>query len=170
MFHIKTNNKETMMHSTQAPLIEMRGVSRHYTAGSRTFSALSDVSVDIRAGECVAIVGKSGSGKTTLINLLTGIDSPSEGQIHIAGFPVHGMSQDALTAWRGVNVGVIFQFFQLLPTLTVLENVMLPMDFCAMFDRTQRRPRLVSPRSWASMAGTRNGWASPAIRRARIWR
>jgi len=132
------------MQSTQTPLIEMRGVSRHYTAGTRTFAALSDVSVDIRAGECVAIVGKSGSGKTTLINLLTGIDSPSEGQIHIAGFPVHGMSQDALTAWRGVNVGVIFQFFQLLPTLTVLENVMLPMDFCAMFDRAQRRPRALA--------------------------
>ena len=132
------------MKSHQPALIGLRNVARYYMAGTRRFAALSDVCIDICAGECVAVVGKSGSGKTTLINLLTGIDSPSAGQIDVAGHPVHGMSQDALTAWRGRNVGVIFQFFQLLPTLTVAENVMLPMDFCGTFERGQRRPRAMA--------------------------
>lgn len=125
-------------------LISVKNVGRDYLAGSRQLSVLSKVSIDICAGECVAIVGKSGSGKTTLINLLTGIDSPTTGTIHVAGYPVHSMSQNALTAWRGRNVGVIFQFFQLLPTLTVAENVMLPMDFCASFQRSERRPRAMA--------------------------
>lgn len=129
------------MSTNNAALIGVEDVARFYMSGARRFAALSGVSMTIRAGECVAVVGKSGSGKTTLINLLTGIDSPSAGTIHVAGHPIHSMSQHALTAWRGRNVGVIFQFFQLLPTLTVIENVMLPMDFCGTFERAQRRPR-----------------------------
>ena len=125
-------------------LIALRNVGRDYPSGQGRFAALSSVNIDIGAGECVAIVGKSGSGKTTLINLLTGIDQASCGQIHVAGHPVHHMSQHALTAWRGRNVGVIFQFFQLLPTLTVAENVMLPMDFCATFARSERHPRALA--------------------------
>jgi putative ABC transport system ATP-binding protein len=144
MFHIHANNKEPKMNLNQPALIGLENVSRAYLTGTRRFAALSGVSIEICAGECVAVVGKSGSGKTTLINLLSGIDSPSTGTIHIAGYPVHSMSQDALTAWRGRNVGVIFQFFQLLPTLTVAENVMLPMDFCATFERAQRRPRAIA--------------------------
>lgn len=128
----------------QPALISLSNVGRDYLSGSRRFRALSGVSIDIGSGECVAVVGKSGSGKTTLINLLTGIDSPGSGTIHVAGHPVHSMSQQALTAWRGRNVGVIFQFFQLLPTLTVAENVMLPMDFCATFTRAERRPRAMA--------------------------
>lgn len=132
------------MKSNQRTLIGMENVGRDYLSGPSRFAALSSVSIEICAGECVAVVGKSGSGKTTLINLLTGIDSPSTGTIYVAGHPVHSMSQNSLTAWRGRNVGVIFQFFQLLPTLTVAENVMLPMDFCATFERTQRRPRAMA--------------------------
>ena len=128
----------------QPALIVLDNVSRAYVSGAHRFAALSGVSIDIRAGECVAVVGKSGSGKTTLINLLTGIDSPSSGTINVAGQPVHSMTQAALTAWRGRNVGVIFQFFQLLPTLTIAENVMLPMDFCASFERAERRPRAMA--------------------------
>ncbi len=126
------------------PLIRLRAVSKNYQTGTRSFSALQDLSLNIGHGECVAVVGKSGSGKTTLINLLTGIDSPSAGEIHVAGHAIHHMSQEQLTAWRGRNVGVVFQFFQLLPTLTVLENVMLPMDFCASFAPAQRRPRALA--------------------------
>jgi len=126
------------------PLIRLRGVSKCYESGSRRFTALQGLDLDIGSGECVAVVGKSGSGKTTLINLLTGIDSPSSGEIHVAGQAIHRLSQEQLTAWRGRTVGVVFQFFQLLPTLTVAENVMLPMDFCACFAPAQRRPRALA--------------------------
>ena len=127
-----------------APLIRLRGVSKCYEQGSRQFTALQDLSIDVGRGECVAVVGQSGSGKTTLINLLTGIDSPTAGEVHIAGHAIHRMSQEELAVWRGRNVGVVFQFFQLLPTLTVVENVMLPMDFCGTFDPAQRRPRALA--------------------------
>lgn len=125
-------------------LIRLRGVSKCYESGARRFMALNDLSLDVGHGECIAVVGKSGSGKTTLINLLTGIDSPTAGTIDIAAQAIHQMSQEELTIWRGRNVGIVFQFFQLLPTLTVAENVMLPMDFCATFEPSQRRPRALS--------------------------
>ena len=126
------------------PLVCLREVSKYYESGARRFMALRELSLELNQGECIAVVGKSGSGKTTLINLLTGIDSPTGGEIHIAGHAIHRMSQEELTVWRGRNVGVVFQFFQLLPTLTVAENVMLPMDFCATFAPSQRRPRALA--------------------------
>src|SRR5262249_50602457 len=103
-----------------------------------------DVELDVHAGEFVAIVGKSGSGKSTLLNLLAGIDTPSEGEIHVAGTAVHALGQEQLSAWRGRHVGIVFQFFQLLPTLTVAENVMLPMDFCQRWPAGDRRPRALA--------------------------
>jgi putative ABC transport system ATP-binding protein len=133
-----------MTRTNQAALITLENVGRHYTSGTRRCAALDAVNLQIGAGECVAVVGKSGSGKTTLINLLTGIDAPSIGTIHVGGHPLHSMRQNALTAWRGRNVGIIFQFFQLLPTLTVAENVMLPMDFCGTFARAERRTRALA--------------------------
>ena len=122
-------------------LISLRGVSKWYDTPSGRFVAVKDVDLDVRPGECIAVVGKSGSGKTTLINVITGIDSPSSGQVQVAGAAVHSTSQEQLAVWRGRNVGVIFQFFQLLPTLTVAENVMLPMDFCGTYPSAGRRPR-----------------------------
>jgi putative ABC transport system ATP-binding protein len=122
-------------------LISLRGVSKWFDTPSGRFEALRDVNLDVGKGECIAVVGRSGSGKTTLINLITGIDSPSSGHLSVAGAPVHAMSQEQLAVWRGHNVGVIFQFFQLLPTLTVAENVMLPMDFCATYPARERRER-----------------------------
>jgi putative ABC transport system ATP-binding protein len=124
--------------------IRLRDVSKVYGGEARPFTALRAVTLDIAAGECVAIVGKSGSGKTTLINLLTGIDTPSSGTITIGTHAVHALSQDALAAWRGRHVGIVFQFFQLLPTLTVAENVMLPMDFCDTYPRPARRARALA--------------------------
>ena len=91
--------------------------------------------------EFVAVVGKSGSGKSTLINMITGIDRPSRGQIFVADTAVHTLSEGQMAVWRGKHVGVIFQFFQLLPTLLLVENVMLPMDFCNVYRPTERHTR-----------------------------
>jgi putative ABC transport system ATP-binding protein len=112
------------------PLIVMNSVGKSYETPAGTFVALSGIDIEIDRGDFLAIVGKSGSGKSTLINLLTGIDRASTGSITVSGEPVTGKSESALAAWRGRNVGIVFQFFQLLPTLTIAENVMLPMDLC----------------------------------------
>ncbi len=125
-------------------MIELRGVTKTFTSPAGAFTALAGVDLHVGAGEIVAIVGRSGSGKSTLLNVMTGIDRPSAGQVVVAGTPVHALSGGALAAWRGRTVGIIFQFFQLLPTLTVAENVMLPMDFCNTFPPRQRRARSLS--------------------------
>jgi putative ABC transport system ATP-binding protein len=128
--------------SNPAPaLIQLRAVSKDYPSASGHFSALKSINIDIRGGECVAVVGKSGSGKTTLINVLTGIDSPSTGTLDIDGRSIHQLSQEELAVWRGRSIGIVFQFFQLLPTLTVAENVALPMDFCKTYPAGKRRAR-----------------------------
>jgi putative ABC transport system ATP-binding protein len=129
---------------TISPFIRLRGVSKQYGPADRRFTALDDLSLDIGQSESVAVVGRSGSGKTTLINLLTGIDTPSAGEIVIGGRAIHQMSQEQLAQWRGRNVGIVFQFFQLLPTLTVAENIMLPMDFCNTYPAAQRRTRALA--------------------------
>src|SRR5690349_8443716 len=98
------------------PLIDVRQVVKSYSSPSGSFTALSGVSLQVQAGEFVAVVGKSGSGKSTLINLVAGIDRPTDGAIEIGGMPIHTLSQEQLSIWRGRNVGVVFQFFQLLPT------------------------------------------------------
>lgn len=125
-------------------LISLQQVTKKYATPTGTFTAIKDVSLEVEKGEFVAVVGKSGSGKSTLINVITGIDSPSSGEVFVASTAIHTLNQEQLAIWRGKNVGVIFQFFQLLPTLTVLENVMLPMDFCNMYSTRERRPRAIS--------------------------
>jgi putative ABC transport system ATP-binding protein len=121
-----------------APTIAVRGVSKVYPGG---YAALADIDLEVAGGEFVTVVGRSGSGKTTLLNLLAGIDRPTAGEITIAGTGVHALRGSTLAAFRGRTIGLVFQFFQLLPTLTVAENVMLPMDFCATVASRQRRPR-----------------------------
>jgi putative ABC transport system ATP-binding protein len=122
-------------------LIELKNISKSFETPTGQFTALSEVSLTVKHGEFLAVVGKSGSGKSTLLNMLVGIDRPNSGEVIIAGTPVHTLSQDQLAAWRGQSVGVVFQFFQLLPTLTVIENVMLPMDFCNTYPPRERRSR-----------------------------
>ncbi|MBI5342601.1 MAG: ABC transporter ATP-binding protein [Deltaproteobacteria bacterium] len=129
---------------TAKPLISMNRVFKNYETPSGSFAALRGIDLEVQEGEYVAVVGRSGSGKSTLINVLTGIDSPSSGEIHVASTAVHNLGEEELAKWRGKNVGVIFQFFQLLPTLTVAENVMLPMDFCNTFPPGERRPRAMA--------------------------
>jgi len=128
----------------EKPLIELRKVSKAYDVAAGKFLALKEVDMGADAGEFVAVVGKSGSGKSTLINMITGIDTPTSGEVFVAGTAVHAMDQEELAIWRGRNVGVVFQFFQLLPTLTVAENIVLPMDFCNTFPVNERRGRAVS--------------------------
>lgn len=121
------------------PLVVFRGIEKYYRTPAGDFQALKNIDLDIGKGEFVALVGKSGSGKSTLLNLMSGIDRPSRGETVVAGAEIHAMPENRLARWRGRTVGVVFQFFQLLPTLTVIENVMLPMDFCDVHPAGRRR-------------------------------
>jgi ABC-type lipoprotein export system ATPase subunit len=121
--------------------IELRNVVKAYKTEAGDFLALKGINLTIDQGEFVGIIGKSGSGKSTLINMLTGIDRPTSGEIIINKTGIHKFDEGQMARWRGRNQGVIFQFFQLLPTLTVIENVMLPMDFCNMYSPRERQER-----------------------------
>ena len=110
-------------------LIELAGVEKVYRSGKLEYAALRGVDLSISAGEMVAIVGPSGSGKSTIINMITGIDRPSAGTVTVGAKRLDQMTEEQLAGWRGQNVGIVFQFFQLLPTLTALENAALPLDF-----------------------------------------
>ncbi|HEY4306682.1 MAG TPA: ABC transporter ATP-binding protein [Gemmatimonadaceae bacterium] len=127
--------------TSTTPIIIARGVSKTYPTPAGTFSALNDVDFSANAGELTLIIGQSGSGKSTLLGLLGGIDRATNGEIHVGSTAVHTLSENALSVWRGRAVGVVFQFFQLLPTLTAVENVMLPMDFCNAWPARERRDR-----------------------------
>lgn len=123
------------------PLIHLQNVVKVYDKGEVPFTALRGVDLEVNAGEFVGLIGKSGSGKTTLINMITGIDHPTSGEIFVDNAPVHTFNENQLAQWRGKTIGVVFQFFQLLPTLTVAENVMLPMDFCNVYKKEERREK-----------------------------
>jgi putative ABC transport system ATP-binding protein len=122
-------------------LIDLRDVVKTYETGAGGVTVLKDITLRVQPGEFVSVVGPSGSGKSTLLNMITGIDRPTEGEVFVSGESVHELSENQLARWRGRNVGVIFQFFQLLPTLTILENVMLPMDFCKVYKRRERKKK-----------------------------
>jgi len=131
------------------PFIELAGVEKTYRMGRLDYPALRGIDLEIGAGELVAVVGPSGSGKTTILNLVTGIDRPTAGTVTVGGRRIDLMSEEELAVWRGEHVGVVFQFFQLLPTLSALENAMLPLDFARRgskrdrFERARRNLALV---------------------------
>ncbi len=110
------------------PLIRLENVTKVYPMGPRVYTALRGVDLTVERGEFVALVGPSGSGKSTILNMITGIDKPTSGTVTVNGVRVDRLGENALARWRGQNIGIVFQFFQLLPTLTALENVLLPMD------------------------------------------
>ena len=122
-------------------LIELHDVVKVYEFGEGGYTALSNVSMIVDGGELLGIIGKSGSGKSTLLNMITGIDHPTSGEVLVEDAAVHAMSEGQLAPWRGKTLGIVFQFFQLLPTLSVADNVMLPMDFCDTYPRRERRGR-----------------------------
>jgi len=128
-------------HTANHTLIDLNDVVKTYQTEAGDLTVLKDVSLHVRDGEFVGVVGPSGSGKSTLLNMITGIDRPTGGQVFVTGQAVHTLSENELARWRGRNVGVIFQFFQLLPTLTIRENVMLPMDFCNIYKPRERKER-----------------------------
>ncbi len=134
----------TSVSSPDLPIISLRDAGRRYETAAGPFHALAGVSLDIARGEFVGVVGQSGSGKSTLLGLLAGIDRPTSGEVHVDGVAVHTLSERALSAWRGRALGIVFQFFQLLPTLTASENVMLPMDFCGVWAPRERRARAMA--------------------------
>ena len=150
----KKNNKrgDGQTDGVSAALIDLRNVVKRYATPAGEFQALKGIDLRIDAGEFVAVIGKSGSGKSTLSNMITGIDRPSQGEVRVAGTAVHQLREGQIASWRGRNIGVVFQFFQLLPTLTVVENVMLPMDFCNMYSARERRARALNLLELVDMA------------------
>ena len=141
MFHLTNKHAVSVDTATPAPLIRFDNVVKRFRAGSGEVTVLKGISAQFQAGEFVGIIGKSGSGKSTLINMLAGIDRPTSGEVEVAGTRVDQLGESRLAAWRGHNLGIVFQFFQLLPMLSLVENVMLPMDFCHTFRSGERKPR-----------------------------
>ena len=122
-------------------IVDLRNVNKSYKTAVGDYPALKNINLQINTGEFVSIIGKSGSGKSTLLNMITGIDHPTNGEVFINSTPVHKMSEDQMARWRGTNLGIVFQFFQLLPMISVIENIMLPMDFSRTYPIGERRDR-----------------------------
>jgi putative ABC transport system ATP-binding protein len=122
-------------------MIDIKNLRKRFTVGDSEVEILKDVSMHVQSGEFVSVIGPSGSGKSTLLNMFTGIDRPTEGSVTVAGARIDRMSEGQLAHWRGGNLGLVFQFFQMLPSLTLLDNVVLPMDFAGKYTRKERRER-----------------------------
>ena len=132
------------MHEVGNPegaLIHLDTIVKTFNSAAGEVDVLKGISVNFYPGEFIGIIGKSGSGKSTLINMITGIDRPTSGEVYVEQVPVHTLSENQLAIWRGRKMGIVFQFFQLLPTLSLVENIMLPMDFCKMYSLRERKKR-----------------------------
>jgi putative ABC transport system ATP-binding protein len=126
------------------PIIQVRDVVKSFPVGDDEITVLHGIDLDVHPGEFLSIVGPSGNGKSTLLNMITGIDRPSAGQVMVAGEPVHALGENELAKWRGEHVGIIFQFFQMLPSLSLLQNVVLPMELAGKYGRSERQDRAMS--------------------------
>ena len=136
--------------------IRLKQVVKTFRVGDGDVTVLKGIDLAVRQGEFAAIIGKSGSGKSTLLNMLAGIDRPTQGEVWVGDAPVHTFSEGRLAEWRGRNLGIIFQFFQLLPMLSLLENVMLPMDFCNLYTDRERKERAMYLLNLVEMASHAN--------------
>ena len=130
--------------SSNGHIIDLHEVNKYYKTAIGDYHALKSIDLQINAGEFVSIIGKSGSGKSTLLNMITGIDRPTSGEVYVNGTAVHELNENRMARWRGINLGIVFQFFQLLPTISVIENIMLPMDFCRTFPMREREKRALA--------------------------
>ena len=136
-----TNTNSKIDGNGNSPMIDLRHVDKYYQSAAGDYHALKAIDLCICAGEFVSIIGKSGSGKSTLLNMITGIDRPTSGEVYVNGTGIHGLTENQLAAWRSDNMGIIFQFFQLLPALNLKQNVILPMDLAAKYKARERRER-----------------------------
>jgi ABC-type lipoprotein export system ATPase subunit len=137
----KSNNEPQDNGNGSHPIIDLKDVQKFYKTAIGDFHALKSIDLQINAGEFVGVIGKSGSGKSTLLNMVTGIDRPTSGEVYVNGTAVHQLNENQMARWRGKNLGIVFQFFQLLPTISVIENIMLPMDFCRTYPMREREKR-----------------------------
>jgi putative ABC transport system ATP-binding protein len=128
-------------HNGNGLVVDVNNVMKSFPVGDTEITILKGISFDVREGEFLSIVGPSGNGKSTLLNMITGIDRPSDGEVVVLGQQVHEMSENALARWRGENVGIVFQFFQMLPALTLVNNIVLPMDLAGKYKPRERRER-----------------------------
>jgi putative ABC transport system ATP-binding protein len=170
----RSSLKSRTDHSHNGRLVDLHSVKKIYRSSAGLFTALDGIDLKIATGEFVSIIGKSGSGKSTLINLITGIDQPTSGEIFVNDVPVHNLKEEQIAVWRGRSVGVIFQFFQLLPTLTAVENILLAMDYGKRYPVADRAEQalhlleLVGMADWAhSLPGTLSGGQAQRVAIAR---
>ena len=145
---IEKINSRSIQNSTitdqSTDLIELRDLRKSYQSPAGPIRALKNINLSLRRGEFVAVMGKSGAGKSTLVNMIAGIDSPDSGEIIIDGVPIHRLNEDERARWRGLNMGIVFQFFQLLPSISLTKNVSIPMEFCNRFTAQERKTRALS--------------------------
>lgn len=137
----RNNSMWAQSGGVERPFIHLNGLRKSYYSDAGEFPALRGIDLSIKSGEFVGIIGKSGSGKTTLINMIAGIDRPTGGEIWVDDTPLHGLREGQIAVWRGRSLGIVFQFFQLLPMLSIVENVMLPMDFAGMYAPRERKDK-----------------------------
>jgi len=138
---MKQNNPAAAGKNGASPVVQVIEVVKSFPVGDSKVTVLKGISFDVTPGEFVSIVGPSGNGKSTLLNMITGIDRPTAGQVIVTGQEVHKLSENRLAAWRGQHVGIVFQFFQMLPALSLLQNIMLPMDLANKYAPRERRER-----------------------------
>ncbi len=134
------------------PILSLRGITKEFQLKERTFTALKNVSLTVDNGEYLAITGKSGSGKSTLLNMITGIDNPTLGTVQVNGITIGELNESKLAKWRGQNIGIVFQFFQLIPTLTIRENILLAMEFVDVIPGADRNSRVIELLSLVGIA------------------
>jgi putative ABC transport system ATP-binding protein len=138
---IETPVSAELTHPANPSIISVRDVIKVFSTPAGPVTVLKGINLDFKRGQFTSVVGKSGSGKSTLINMITGIDQPTSGSVVVNGAEIQRMNHSTVSMWRGRNLGIVFQFFQLLPMLSVLENVILPMDFCNMYAPDEREER-----------------------------
>src|SRR5574341_123604 len=138
------------------PIVRIKEVVKTFRVGDLEVTILKGISLDVKKGEFLSVVGPSGNGKSTLLNMITGIDRPTSGEVIVTGQPIHKLSEDQLAAWRGEYVGIIFQFFQMLPALSLLQNVILPMDLANKYTPKERHDRAMHLLEIVSLADQAN--------------